>query len=122
MNKFAKEFKDFIAGGNMIEFAVAVILGAAIGAVITAFTEGIMMQIVAAIFGQPDFNSLTIDLGDAKLFYGSVITAFISLVMVGLVLFMIIKAYNKMKGPKAAAGPSEADLLAEIRDLLKTRA
>ncbi|HRE00813.1 MAG TPA: MscL family protein, partial [Ilumatobacteraceae bacterium] len=57
-----KEFRDFIASGNMIELAVAVILGAAVGAMIKAFTDGIMMQIVAAIFGQPDFSAIKITL------------------------------------------------------------
>lgn len=123
MKKFITEFKDFIAGGNMIELAVAVILAGAIGNVINAFTTGVMMQIVAAIFGQPDFNSLTINLGDTPVFYGSVLTALISLVMTGLVLFLIIKAYNQMRKPveAAPAGPTEVELLAEIRDALRSR-
>ena len=133
-----QEFKEFIAGGNMLELAVAVILGAAIGKVITAFTENVMMQIVAAIFGKPNFDKVGFTLGsnETKLAdgtiqkgsfigIGSVITALISLVMVGLVLFAIIKAYNNMKAKQAAeappAGPSEVDLLIEIRDSLKAR-
>jgi large conductance mechanosensitive channel len=127
-----KEFKEFIAGGNMLELAVAVILGAAIGKVITAFTDNVMMQIVAAIVGKPSFNDVGFRIGDklqedgsAGTFIGigSVITAFVSLVMVGLVLFFMLKAYNKMKAaqPAAPAGPSEVDLLTEIRDSLKAR-
>jgi large conductance mechanosensitive channel len=120
-----QEFKEFIAGGNMLELAVAVILGAAIGKVITAFTYNVMMQIVAAIVGKPDFNEVGFDLGDARIGIGSVITALVSLVMVGLVLFAIIKAYGKMKAKQAAdappAGPSAEDLLTEIRDALKAR-
>jgi large conductance mechanosensitive channel len=133
------EFKDFIAGGNMLELAVAVILGGAIGAVIKAFTENVMMQIVAAIFGKPNFDDVGFRLGSkeftdeatkvvhkgAFIGLGSVITALISLVMTGLVLFAIIKAYNNMKAAKAASepapGPSEVDLLTEIRDSLKSR-
>jgi large conductance mechanosensitive channel len=140
MKNFVKEFKDFIATGNMIQLAVAVILGAAIGAVIKAFTDGIMMQIVAAIFGQPDFSEITItlreDVGtkvdaatgvessvDSVLQIGLFINALISLLMTGLVLFLIVKAYNKMQAKKEdePAGPSETDLLTEIRDLLRTR-
>ncbi|MEZ5257211.1 MAG: large conductance mechanosensitive channel protein MscL [Ilumatobacteraceae bacterium] len=117
-----KEFKEFIAGGNMIEFAVAVILAGAVGAVIAAFTEGVMMQIVAAIFGKPDFNSLSFGLGKADIMYGTVITAFINLVLVGLVLFAIIKAYNSMREQSPEeTGPSEVDLLTEIRDALRAR-
>jgi large conductance mechanosensitive channel len=127
-----KEFKEFIAGGNMIELAIAVILGAAIGKVITAFTDNVLMQIVAAIVGKPSFDSIGPRIGDKVqedgtigtfIGIGSVITAIISLIMVGLVLFFILKAYNKMKAaqPAAPAGPSEVDLLTEIRDSLKAR-
>ncbi|MDO8363337.1 MAG: large conductance mechanosensitive channel protein MscL [Actinomycetota bacterium] len=141
MKNFVKEFKDFVATGNMIELAVAVILGGAIGAVIKAFTDGIMMQVVAAIFGKPDFSSVTITLRkgvedvkdpvtgvvtskDATLQIGTFINTLISLVLTGIVLFMMVKAFNKMKKAKEAdeaAGPSEVELLTEIRDALKAR-
>lgn len=123
MKNFAKEFKEFIATGNMIELAVAVILGSAVKVVIDSFTNGVMMQIVAAIFGKPNFDQLSFDLNDTPIYYGQVITTIISLIMVGLVLFLIIKAYNKMKKDEVAApsGPSEVDLLTEIRDSLKAR-
>ncbi len=136
MKNLAKEFKDFIAGGNMIELAVAVILAGAIGRVIAAFTDGIMMNLVAAIFGKPSFDEVRIkisskvqtlaDGSEVKGTYlevGQVITAFIALVLTGLVLFAIIKAYNKVKktAEAAPAGPSEVELLAEIRDALKAR-
>jgi large conductance mechanosensitive channel len=140
MKNFLKEFKDFIATGNMIELAVAVILGAAIGAVIKSFVDGIMMQIVAAIFGQSDFSAITITLRenvgekadangvmqpvDSVLQIGLFINALITLITTGLVLFLIVKAYNKMKKAKQdeePAGPTEAELLAEIRDLLRNR-
>jgi large conductance mechanosensitive channel len=138
MKSLAKEFKDFISGGNMIELAVAVILAGAIGRVITAFTDGVMMNLVAAIFGKPTFDDVRIKLND-KVTYdvdgktiltdgtyleiGKVITAFIALVLTGLVLFVIIKAYNKTKKKveEAPAGPSEVELLTEIRDALKSR-
>jgi large conductance mechanosensitive channel len=130
-----KEFKDFIAGGNMIELAVAVILGGVIGAVIAAFTNGIMMQIVAAIVGKPSFDDIRIKLSDKDqtladgtvtdgtyLEIGKFLTAAINLIITGFVLFMIVKAYNKMRKPtEAAAGPSEVDLLTEIRDSLRNR-
>jgi large conductance mechanosensitive channel len=131
-----KEFKEFIAGGNMLELAVAVILGAAIKAVIDAFTNGVVMNIIAAIVGKPTFDDVRIKISDKTqtladgtvtdgtyLEIGKVITTFITLVLTGLVLFMMIKAYNKMKKPAEAApaGPSEVDLLTEIRDSLRTR-
>ena len=143
-----QEFREFIASGNMIELAVGVILAGAVGVVIKAFTDGIMMQIVAAIFGKPDFNDVTITLRknvetvknadgtttskDATLQIGTFINALISLVLTGLVLFAIVKAYNRLKRRQAVAeaiaevvaeppGPTEIELLTEIRDALKAR-
>lgn len=138
-----KEFKEFIASGNMIELAVAVILAGAVGVVIKAFTDGIMLQVVAAIFGKPNFEDVTITLrkgvgdpdpvtgvkADAVLQIGTFLNALITLVLTGLVLFAIIKAYNKLKErqkveeaiEEAVAGPSEIELLTEIRDALRTR-
>jgi large conductance mechanosensitive channel len=140
MKNFLKEFKDFIATGNMVELAVGVILGASVGAVIKAFTDGVMMNLIAAIVGKPTFNDvLRIKLNskvtngpDGKpisngtyLEFGTVITAVVTLLLTGLVLFLIIKAYNKVRRPKAVAeapsGPTELELLAEIRDALKAR-
>ena len=136
------EFKEFIASGNMIELAVGVILAGAVGVVIRAFTDGIMLQIVAAIVGQPNFDDVTITLrenvgkadengekADAVLQVGTFINALITLVLTGLVLFVIVKAYNRLKNRKkaeaaieeAVAGPSEIELLTEIRDALRAR-
>jgi large conductance mechanosensitive channel len=139
-----QEFREFIASGNMIELAVAVILAGAVGVVIRTFTDGIMMQIVAAIFGKPNFDDVTITLRedvetvqdpatgemvsrDAELQIGTFINALISLVLTGLVLFAIVKAYNRMKRKQDIAvdaessGPTEIELLAEIRDALKAQ-
>lgn len=129
MKGFIKEFKAFIATGSMVELAVAVILGAAVKEVITAFTNGIVMQIVAAIVDKPNFDALVITVGDTPLFYGAVLTTMINLVLVGLVLFLLIKAYNHMKTrmaeePPAVDAPvvvSELSVLLEIRDSLKSR-
>jgi large conductance mechanosensitive channel len=135
---YIKEFKEFIAGGNMIELAVAVILAGFIGTVIKVFTEGIVLNLIAAIVGKPNFDEVArikvadgegvdkvtnVPNPDTYLEFGKLITAVFTLVVVGLVLFVIIKAYNKMKKPAeaVAAGPSEIDLLTEIRDSLKAR-
>lgn len=130
MRNFFREFKDFIATGNMIELAVAFILGLAIAAVISAFTNGIMMQIIAAIFGQPDFSNITITLrsdvndagDDAVLQIGAFINTLITLVLTGLVLFLIVKAYNKMKKAKPeTVAPTDVEVLMEIRDELRAQ-
>jgi large conductance mechanosensitive channel len=123
VKNFMKEFKDFIAAGNMIELAIAVILAGVVGAAIKSFTEDIVMQIVGAIVGKPDFSQLTFKLGKGVIFYGRFINALIALVLTGFVLFMMIRAYNKMRKPVEAAppGPNEIDLLTEIRDSLRSR-
>ena len=129
MKGFFKEFKDFISTGNMIELAVAVILGLAVKAVIDAFMSGVVNPVIGAIVGKPNldnFLTFTVRKGTSKqstISFGVVLTQLIALVIVGLVLFMFVKAYNKTRTPVQAAppGPSEIDLLTEIRDELRAR-
>jgi large conductance mechanosensitive channel len=123
MKNFLKEFKDFIATGNLIELAVAFILAAAVKVVIDSFVNDIVMQVIAAIIGKPDFSALTWGIGKAEIKIGSFLNAAISLLLIGFVLFLIVKAYNRFKKtPEAAtAAPPEVVLLTEIRDALVQR-
>jgi len=132
-----KEFKKFIMTGNVIDLAVAVILAGAVSLVVKGFVSDIMMPIVGHFSGGMNFEDLKIILSPAivdaegnvttpenAILYGKWINAIINLITVGFVLFMIVKGYNKTKKPKeeapaAPAGPSEIDLLKEIRDALK---
>jgi large conductance mechanosensitive channel len=129
-----KEFKNFILTGNVIDLAVAVILGAAIGGVVNGFVADIAMPFIGHFTGGVDFTNLKYVLDEAvigsdgavltaenAIKYGSWLNAIIKLVAVGFVLFLIVKAYNKTKKPVEAppAGPTEIDLLTEIRDALK---
>jgi len=131
-----KEFKNFIMTGNVIEFAVAVIMAGALGAVINGFVNDIAMPFVGYFSGGVDFANLFFamdgkeyatlaaakEAGGAVIAYGNWINTMVNLVIVGLVMFMIIKSYQKTKtppAPAAPAGPSDNDLLSEIRDLLK---
>ncbi len=132
-----KEFRDFIMTGNVIDLAVAVILAGAVGMVVTGFTNDIMMPIVGHFAGGLDFADMKYVLDPAivdaegevtkpenAIMYGKWINAVINLVIVGFVLFLIVKAYNTTKKPKAApapSGPSELDVLKEIRDELKKK-
>ena len=118
-----KEFKDFISRGNVIDLAVAVVLGASFNAVVAAFTNGILMNIVAAIFGKPDFDQLTFQLGNGVIEYGKFLTAVVNFLIVGFALFAFVKGLNAMRRPKPAAPPplpqeTDHDLLAQIRDAL----
>ncbi len=129
MKNFLKEFKDFIATGNIVELAVAFILGLAIKAVIDAFIQGVANPLIGAIVGKPNldnFLTFTVRKGtknQSTISFGVVLTQIISLIIVGLVLFMCLKAYNKIRKPVEAAppGPNEIDLLTQIRDELRAR-
>ena len=114
-----QEFKDFIDKGGVFEAAVGLVLALAFKPVIDSIVEHFLMPIVAAVFGEPNFNTIGIDIGDARLGIGFIITAIVSFLSVALVLFFLVKAYNRMVDQKdEEAGPSEVDLLTEIRDSL----
>ena len=128
-----KEFKNFIMTGNVVEFAVAVIMAGAIGAVVIGFVGDIIMPVVGHFSGGMDFSSMAYTLDEASkkadgtvipanvIALGKWINTIISLLVVGFVMFLIVKSYNKMKKPEVApaAGPSQEELLTQIRDLLK---
>ncbi len=124
-----QEFKEFLSHGNLVEIAVAFVMGAAFITVVGAVTgndksPGIVGGILGAIFGgsQPDFSAKGITANGSFIPIGGLVTALINFVMVGLVVFLIVKAYNKMrKAQPEEAGPSEVELLTEIRDSLKSR-
>ena len=130
-----KEFKEFAIKGNLIDMAVAFVMGAAFGKIVSAFIDGIVMPIVGQITAGVDFNSLKIVLSEAQLDatgavvtaeasikYGSFITVLIDFLLVAWFMFLLIKAINKMKKKQEAAPtepPAQEKLLTEIRDLLK---
>ena len=122
-----KEFKEFINQGNVVDLAVAVVIGAAFGAVIKSFTDDVLMQIIAAIFGKPDFSNLTFKIGKGVIRYGAFLNAVIAFVIIAFALFMVVKALNTLNRKKkveeaaAPAGPTEVELLTEIRDQLARR-
>ena len=115
-----QEFKEFIWSGNLIFIAVAFLLAVQILNVINAFMTGIVTPILAAIIGKRDFDQFGFDIGDARISFGLVLTALFNLVVVGLVLFAVVKLYNVFR-KKGEAAPTEAELLTEIRDLLRQR-
>lgn len=115
-----KEFRDFIIKGNAFQLAIGVILAVAFGAVVVAFTEGVMMAFVAAIVGKHDFNALSFDLNGTPIQYGRLLTAVINLLLVGAVLFIVVKAVNRVV-PPPKTGETDHELLAQIRDELRNR-
>ena len=135
-----QEFKTFIAKGNVLDLAVGVIIGAGFGKIVSSLTDDLIMPIVGKVFGGLDFTSKYVVLsGDVApgtsleaartaganvLAYGSFITALVNFAILAWIIFLIVKAANKAMPPtaEAPAGPSEVDLLSEIRDELKRRA
>src|SRR4029450_4044082 len=97
-----KEFRAFILRGNLVEIAVAFIMALAFAAVVASFVADIGTPLIPAIVGQPDFSSLKIDIGESAISYGKFLNAVITFLIVGFVMFLIVKAYNRMTGPKAA--------------------
>ncbi len=125
-----KEFKDFIAKGNVMDMAVGIIIGAAFTAIVTSLVDDLINPIISLVTGGIDFSGLKVALGDgadaASFNYGSFITAVINFLIIAWVVFMLVKMVNRVKGASikekeeapAPAGPSEIDLLTEIRDAL----
>lgn len=142
---FVKEFKEFAVKGNVMDLAVGVIIGGAFGKIIDSVVNDLVMPVVAAIIGKPDFSNMYIVLrgtvtdgtalvdarkvdGAAIFAYGSFITVAINFILLALVIFIMVKAINSMKRKeeaKAAIAPPapgvEEVLLTEIRDLLKNK-
>ncbi len=132
-----KEFKDFIMTGNVVEFAVAVIMAGAIGLVVSGFVSDIIMPVVGQAAGDMNFEDLHYPLdgkeypslaaateaGAPVIAWGRWVNSIINLIIVGFVMFLIVRSYNKMqkKAEEAPAGPTQEDLLGEIRDLLGKR-
>ena len=133
------EFKTFIARGNVLDLAVGVIIGAAFGKIVTSMTDDLIMPLISLITGGGvDFTSKYVVLGGADKItegmsliaaraaganvfaWGSFVTAFTNFVILAFVIFLIVRQANKM-APRPAAGPTDVDLLTEIRDELRKR-
>jgi large conductance mechanosensitive channel len=138
-----QEFKAFIARGNVLDLAVGVIIGGAFGKIVSSLTDDVIMPVVGLLTGGIDFSSKFVVLGAipasytgsptdyaalkkagvAMLGYGSFITAVINFLILAFIIFLIVKQANRLTAkpevPAAPAGPTEVELLAEIRDALK---
>ena len=123
-----KGFRDFLMRGNVVDLAVAVVIGAAFGAVVAAFANDFIGGIIGAIGGSPDFGSAGVEVNDSKIIYGSTITAIINFLIVAAVIYFVVvipmtRIQARMKREEADADtpmPSdEAKLLTEIRDLMR---
>ncbi len=117
-----KEFREFTMKGNIVDLAVAVIIGGAFGKIVTAFTDSIIMPIIAMILGKGGMSEVSFTIGKTIFPVGVFLQAVIDFILIAFVLFLIIKAMNAAKKKEAAAPaatPEDIQLLREIRDSLK---
>lgn len=141
---FFKEFKEFAVKGNVMDLAVGVIIGGAFGKIVDSVVKDLVMPVISAIIGSPDFSNMYMVLKDpasgikegmaladaravenAVVFaYGNFITVAINFILLAFAVFLMVKGINRLKrkeepAPVAPAGPTQEQLLAEIRDLLR---
>jgi large conductance mechanosensitive channel len=125
-----KEFRDFIARGNVIDLAVGIIIGAAFTAIVTSIVEDLVNPLIGLIVGGVDFSAVSFGVGDAQFMVGNFINAVIKFLIIAWVVFLIVKAVNKMTSlakkkeeaaPEAPKGPTTEELLTQIRDELRAR-
>jgi large conductance mechanosensitive channel len=101
-----KEFRDFVMRGNVLDLAIAVILGAAFGAIITSLVNDILMPLIGILMGGVDFTSLTYTYNEAVVYYGKFIQAIINFLIIAFVLFLIIRSINRLKKKEPAPAPA----------------
>ena len=130
---FIKEFKEFAMKGNVMDMAVGVIIGGAFGKIVSSLVDDVLMPLVGMVTGNVDFTQLVAKIGDgegaAVLKYGTFIQNVVDFLIVAFCIFIMLKGINKLNRkkeepapePEAPAGPTQEELLAEIRDLLKKK-
>ena len=123
-----ESYKAFLLRGNLLELAVAVVLGVAFSTVVTAFTDGIVMALIGALFGEPNFDQVVIPVGEGQVLIGTFLTAVLDFLIVATALFFVVQGVDRLRKADEeaaeedpAADPEDVVLLREIRDLLSDR-
>jgi large conductance mechanosensitive channel len=101
-----KEFKEFVMRGNVIDLAVAVIIGVAFGAIVTSLVNDILMPLIGLLLGGIDFSALAFQVGSAVIKWGAFVQAVINFLIIAFVVFLIVRAINRLKGPAPVAAPT----------------
>ena len=116
------DFKKFIARGNVLDLAVAVILGVAFSAIVTSLVDDIIMPVIGVLLGGINFSGLAIQVGEALITYGNFIQAVINFLIIAFVIFLLVRfaeQFQKEEEPEPVVLTTEEQLLTEIRDLLQ---
>jgi large conductance mechanosensitive channel len=117
-----REFREFAVRGNVVDLAVAVIIGAAFGKIVSSLVADIIMPLVGIVVGGVDYENLYIQVGDARIMYGKFIQNVVDFVIIALVIFFMVRLINHFRRKEEAkAPPRQEQLLEEIRDLLKQK-
>lgn len=130
MRTLLRDFRDFALKSNVVDLAVAVVIGVAFNAIISALVNDVVMPVIAGVFGKPNFDDLAFTLRESPVYYGRFVTAVVNFVIVAFTLFVIVRAFEALQArtvrivaePPPAAPTPEVELLTEIRDLLRERA
>ena len=122
-----KDFKTFAFKGNLIDLAVAVVIGGAFGRIVTSLVNDVITPLLGLVVGGVNLTTLSVGAGDAQVMYGNFLQACIDFLIIAFCIFLFIRLFTKARilpqkeEPQAPEGPTEAELLTEIRDLLKER-
>ena len=125
MKNLMSDFRKFVMRGNVLDLAVAVVIGIAFNAVVNSLVNDVIMQIIAAIVGKPNIDDLTFTIGDGIIYYGRFLTALINFLIIAATLFVIIRAFEELQKRRKGTdeeleeAPEDIVLLSEIRDLLR---
>jgi large conductance mechanosensitive channel len=125
-----REFREFVNRGNVLDLAVAVVMGAAFGGIVSSFVDDMIMPLLGILTGGVDLTSLTFGIGDAQIAYGNFLQSIITFLIIAWAIFLLVRGVNEMQRrfrrqpdetPAPAETPEEIKLLAEIRDLLQVQ-
>lgn len=129
MRSLWDDFKKFIMRGNVLDLAVAVVIGAAFTAVVNSFANDVLMALVGAVFGKPNFDDVVWGVGDGEVLVGSFVTSLVNFLIVALAVFVAVKSFEALQSIRGRGAVEEEpepltrseELLTEIRDLLRAR-
>ncbi len=125
-----QEFKEFISRGNAMDMAVGIIIGAAFTAIVTSLVDDLVNPLIGIFVGGIDFGGISFGIGDAQFMVGNFVNALIKFLIISFVVFMLVRTVNKLSklgraeeapAEEAPAGPTQEELLVEIRDALRAR-
>ena len=128
MNRLLSDFRAFMMRGNVLDLAVAVVIGVAFNAVVTSLVNDVIMQVIAAVVGKPNFDTLTFTIGEGVIYYGRFLTALVNFLIIAATLFVVVRSFEELQKRRKSRGEiteeeqsDEVVLLSEIRNLLRAR-